>query len=131
MGNTAEKEIIGVLDEYALSLNSARYDSIAEFYTEDGILMPQGYKTFSKADFLKNRSGDFLERTDFRIEYTIEDTVLDENYAFVTAIAKTSSKNFSTGDISKKTSRDFFVLRKGDENWKIYRYMFNTLSLEC
>lgn len=129
MGNNAEKEIAGVLHEYAFSLNSAQCDSIAEFYTEDGQLMPEGHKTFSKADFLKNRSGNFLKRTDFKIEYTVEETIVDGNYAFVTAVARTSTIN-STGNILNKTSRDFFVLRKSDENWKVYRYIFNKISLE-
>lgn len=125
MGNIAEKEILNILNEYAFSLNSAQYNSIAAFYTEDGQFMPEGFKTISRGDFLKNRSGNFLKSTDFKIDYTIENTFVNNNYAFVSAVASTSTRDFSTGEISVKTSRDFFVLRRDDDNWKIYRYMFN------
>jgi ketosteroid isomerase-like protein len=125
--NNYEKEITKLLSDYALSLNSAQVDLIPAFYAEDGLFMPDGIKKISKSDLLEKSTGNFLKQTDFKIEYTTEDIVMKDSYAFVLAAAKTSTKNLVTGDVSKKTSRDFFVLRKEGDEWKIYRYIFNNV----
>jgi ketosteroid isomerase-like protein len=127
MNNIEEKQIIKLLQEYAFLLNSAHIDLIPTFYTEDGLFMPDGLKNLTRLDITKRTSGNFLKKINFKIEYTAKSIVVQDSYAFVLAAAKTSTKNALTGDINEKTSRDFFVLRKESDNWKIYRYMFNNV----
>jgi ketosteroid isomerase-like protein len=125
MSNNEEKEIIKVLQEYASSLNAIQIDLIPEFYAEDSIFMPDGLKTLTKSAITEIAASGFLKRTGFKIIYTIEHIAVNGEHAFVQATAKTSTKNVLTGDISEKTSRDFFVFCKEGTKWKIYRYIFN------
>ncbi|WP_286841926.1 MULTISPECIES: YybH family protein [Sphingobacterium] len=128
MGNLAEKEITSILQEYANSINTARTDMISSFYTEDGLFMPEGFKTLAKAQLLFKRSGNFFERKEFNITYAIENISIDTDYAFVAAAASTSTKDVVSDIVSEKKSQDFFVFRKEAGQWKIFRYMFNNLS---
>ena len=125
METNKEKQIIRLLDEYAAALRSGASELIPAFYAEDGLFMPNSLKSFSKADIIRTTSGHFLKTSDFKIEFTAKNIVVEDNYAFVSAIAETSTRDSLTGNVTSNTTRDFFVLRKTDEDWKIYRYMFN------
>lgn len=128
MEKIAEKEINDVLIAYADSINTAQTDAISSFYTEDGLFMPAGFKTLAKAQLLFKRSGNFFERKTFKIAYAVENILIDADYAFVSAAARTSTKDVVSDIISEKTSRDFFIFRKEAGNWKIFRYLFNNVS---
>jgi len=125
METNKENQIIKLLDEYASALSAGAIELIPGFYAEDGLFMPNSLKNFSKSDFLIKSSGIFLKTTAFKIKYAVKSIVMDDNYAFVSAIAETSTRDSLTGNVTPNTTRDFFVLRKTDDDWKIYRYMFN------
>lgn len=125
METNKEKQIIKLLNQYAFALSAGASELIPAFYAEDGLFMPNNLKSFSRADIIIKSSGHFLKTSDFKIEYTAKNIVVEDNYAFVSASAKTSTKDSLTGKITSNTTRDFFVLRKTDDGWKIYRYMFN------
>jgi ketosteroid isomerase-like protein len=125
MENQIENQIAEVLKGYALAINDAQTASIAAFYSEEGLFMPEGFKTLTKQDLYPEKSSNFLRKTDFKIEYTIEKIEVEENFAFVSVTAKTSKKQSATNDAVMKQTRDLFVLRKEEGSWKIYRYIFN------
>lgn len=125
METNKENHIIRLLDDYAAMLSTGASELIPSFYAEDGLFMPNKLKSFSKSDIIITTSGSFLVESDFEIEFTDKNIVIEGNYAFVSAIAKTSSRDSLTRKITSNTTRDFFVLRKIDNEWKIYRYMFN------
>jgi len=119
--------IRNTLTDYAKTLNTADNAAIPGFYTTDGKFMPEGYKTVKSFDLLKTNAG-FLHDYNFKIEYSFQDITIDNQLAFVLADAKTSQKDPVTGIVFDKLSRDFFVLKKIDEHWKIYRYLFNNVK---
>jgi ketosteroid isomerase-like protein len=119
--------IRNTLTDYAKTLNTADNAAIPGFYTTDGKFMPEGYKTVKSFDLLK-LNPHYLSDSNFTIDYSIEDITIDNQLAFVIADAKTSQKDPVTGIILARQSRDFFVLKKIDEQWKIYRYLFNNVK---
>jgi ketosteroid isomerase-like protein len=119
--------IRNTLTDYAKTLSAADKAAIPGFYTNDGKFMPEGYKTLNSVDLLKTNTG-FLKNYNFKIEYSIQDITIDKQLAFVLADAKTSQKDPETGMVFVTKSRDFFVLKKIDEKWKIYRYLFNNVK---
>lgn len=125
MKNQVENQIAELLEGYALAINGAQTKSIAAFYAEEGLFMPEGFKTLTKLDLSREKSSNFLRKTDFKIEYTIEKIEVEDNFAFVSATAKTSKKESVTNDAVIKQTRDLFVLRKEESSWKIFRYVFN------
>lgn len=126
MENQVEHQIAEVLKGYALAINGTQTASIPTFYSKEGLFMPEGFKILTKLDLSSERSSEFLKKTDFKIEYTIETIDVEGNFAFVSATAKTSKKGKATHDVVIKQTRDFFVLRKEESSWKIYRYIFNS-----
>jgi hypothetical protein len=89
--------------------------------------MPDYTQTLTKSDLLqKGRS--YLSKTRFHISYAIQDVTLKDEYAFVQATAQTRTVNPHTNTEVSKTSRDLFVLRKEQNEWKIFRYMFNNVK---
>lgn len=125
MENQVENQIAELLKGYALAINDAQTASIAAFYSEEGLFMPEGFKTLTKQDLSPKKSSNFVRKTDFKIEYTIEKIEVEDNFAFVSATAKTSKKESATNDAVINQTRDFFVLRKEECSWKIFRYVFN------
>jgi len=116
--------VLNLLTDYANALNAANTALIPSFYTEEGQLMPDGLKNLTKKDLLRN-SQKFFKQISFQIAYAAPDTIIDGNYAFVQTTAKTTTKNLRVNKIEDQTTRDFFVLRKENEDWKILRYIFN------
>jgi ketosteroid isomerase-like protein len=114
----------GLLRAYAEALNSATTALIPSFYTQDGLFLPQGSKALTFTD-LPQRSVSFFKKVRFYIDYSLKDIAVDKGYAFVEATAKTRTTDLATNQELTQTSRDFFVLRKEQEEWKIYRYIFN------
>lgn len=123
-----EKEIVmNVVRDYARALNEANADLIPGFYTEDALFMPDGTNTINRSDLELPKNGSFLKKNKFNIKYSSENIVVEDEYAFVNVVAETSIENSVSGGSLKKTSRDFFVLRKENNSWKIFRYMFNNV----
>jgi ketosteroid isomerase-like protein len=117
---TVEKLLLRLAD----ALNSGDISSIPSFYTEDGIFMPDGFKVLTQ-DKLSKSGNSYLKRTRFKITFFIQDIIVNEGYAFVDATAETQTIDPVKNKLVLTTSRDFFVLRRINGEWKIYRYMFN------
>ncbi|HSJ69796.1 MAG TPA: nuclear transport factor 2 family protein [Anditalea sp.] len=117
-----------LLSEYAGALNSADTAIIPSFYAKDGLFMPNGYNDLS-FDNLLDKSKGFFKKVRFHIEYTLPETEITGDYAFVKTIAKTTTTDLELEGEVKQMSRDFFVLRKEKEDWKIYRYIFNNIKV--
>jgi ketosteroid isomerase-like protein len=129
MNNQEEKTTIeNVLADYAQVLNTAKTDAIASFYTPDGVLFPEGVAKGLKPAQLAGTCIAFFTNNEFSISYALEAFSVDGPYAFVEAKAATSCKDLKSGNVTDKTSKDFFVLKQQEGAWKIYRYIFNTIA---
>lgn len=127
MSTQTEKEAVKrLIDTYAQALNAADSVSIPQFYTIDGQFIPEGTK-LTPARELKAKGEGYFKEADFHIDYSIQSIVMDGGYAFVNATAKTASTNHKTKREASHISQDFFVLRKEQEEWKIFRYLFNNV----
>lgn len=125
-----EKEIIiSRVNDYAKTINLAKTELIGDFYTDDALFIPDNYKSITARELKNNSRKGFLNKTDFTISYSAEDVVLAGDFAFVTAVAETSVKDSETKLNVLKTSQDFFVFKKVDNEWKIFRYLFNNVKI--
>jgi len=124
MGNIQVENLIG---EYAAALNAAKVEMIPAFYTTDAVFMPENTGKLTKAELLKIGQA-FLTKNRFQISYSIQDITVKDGYAFVQAKAQTKTVIPNSNTEVSKTSQDFFVLRKEQTDWKIFRYMFNNVK---
>jgi uncharacterized protein (TIGR02246 family) len=115
--------VTALIKAYGEALSSGNAKAIGEFYTADGAILPDGYKTVQKKQ-LDQISGKFLKNTNFKINYQTENVAINGEYAIVESVAATSSSPSNNKPVNK-TTRDLFILRKTEGSWKIYRYIFN------
>jgi ketosteroid isomerase-like protein len=123
-GKTAAE---GFIRSYADALNGLNDTPIAQFYSNEGQMMPEGYKTISYSSLQGKENRGYLKKSAFQINYSFVDTAVDGDYAFIHADASVSTTDSISGIRTTKTTRDFFVLRKEVQGWKILRYIFNNL----
>jgi len=129
MNTQEEKQTVErFITAYAEVLNTANRDLIPTFYAKDSLFMPNKMKTLSGHDLRTTTTGGFFKKVSFHIDYSVNDIAVDDRFAFVQALAIATTTDLLTREQSAKTSRDFFVLRKDDGEWKIYRYMFNNVK---
>ncbi|MDO7848610.1 nuclear transport factor 2 family protein [Hymenobacter sp. M29] len=115
-----------LLIQYAEALNAANPALLPALYTTDGVFMPDGV-TSLPAGTLPGKGENFFAKTRFHISYAVEDVTVGGEYAFVQATARTATTDLATGQQVARTSREFFVLRQESQDWKIYRYLFNSV----
>ncbi|WKL49256.1 nuclear transport factor 2 family protein [Flavobacterium pectinovorum] len=125
---TKEKETIStILGNFAQVLNNGETKALADFFDRNAIFIPDGMKKIIDGNQLGKMSNGYLKRSDFKISYVIKDIIIENQFAFVEAFATTIENRISDLNPVQKRSIDFFVLKKEDENWKIYRYIFNNV----
>jgi ketosteroid isomerase-like protein len=122
-----QQTVVNVLNRFATVLTSSNIKKLPGFFSEDAVFMPNETTTIS-GQALQQPSGNFFDKSEFKITFSIKGIVVDLPYAFVQATATATIIARSTGEASEKTTRDFFVLRKTEKEWKIYRYIFNTIN---
>ena len=118
-----------LLAQYAEALNAADTARLPSLYTADGLFLPDGRPPLP-ADALPGNAESFFAKTRLHISYAVEDVTVGGGYAFVQATARTATTDLATGREVARTSRDFFVLRQENQDWKIYRYVFNSVRGE-
>lgn len=129
MSYQEEKEIVtDVLGRYAQVLNAADAASIPEFYSEDGLFIPDSMNVVYKRSDLEALGDTFLKESGFTIAYEIQNIIIDDTYAFVEALATTSGRGLFKDNGINKASIDLFILKRTDGGWKIYRYIFNNVK---
>jgi ketosteroid isomerase-like protein len=115
-----------LLAHYAEALNAANTALLPALYTTDGVFMPDGVAPLP-ASALSGKGSSFFANSRFHISYAVEDVTVSGEYAFVQATARTATTSLATGREVARTSQDFFVLRQEAQDWKIYRYLFNSV----
>lgn len=114
----------GLVVKYADAVNAADRKTIASLYSEDGLFMPEGMGSLTRDD-LSKKGKKKSSNIHFHLSYDINDIVISNQYAFVIAHATTNIVNLKKDTQITRSSRDFLVLRKEGEEWKVFRYIFN------
>lgn len=115
------------IQKFAAALNLGNSEAILSFYSKDAVFMPDGFKTLKKNQIGRSKLNQLIVRN-FKIQFDHVKIATDDNFAFVEAVAITSEDNVVDELKLEKISRDFFVFRKEECDWKIYRYIFNNVS---
>lgn len=126
MDNSNDKAAVqNLLIIYSKALNSADTDLLANVYSNKGIFMPLGFHNLSGKEEIKRSAVRFFKHRQMNISFAIQDITFDGIYAFVQATSSNTVQHHPTGSVTNNSAKDFFVLRKEMQEWKVYRYMFN------
>lgn len=123
--NNTKIAVQKVIENHVNILNNAAVDKLYTCYSKDAIFTPDGHQKLYYSDIANLKSGRSLKNCQFEISYEFEELDIDNNYAFVNAVAITKTKVKNT--VTSKKSNDFFVLKLVGTEWKIYRHTFNNV----
>ncbi|MBG6234031.1 ketosteroid isomerase-like protein [Pedobacter sp. CAN_A7] len=123
MSTQIEKSTVEqLISSYAEAVNKGNRQAISAFYTQDGLLIPEGFKPVPQG----NSNDKYFANTGVQIGFTVKEVIVEGNYAFVEAQANTKLTDLKNNQELKRKTRDLFILRNTDGDWKIFRYIFNS-----
>jgi uncharacterized protein (TIGR02246 family) len=121
----SEDRIRAVLKTYQHALNTDDVTLAVSCYTSDGVFMPTTLPT-SVGAALTEAYAQTFEAIHLDVEFTIDEIVVVSD---AVAYALTRSNGIQTvrasGQQSKESNREVFILHAVEGQWKIARYMFN------
>ncbi|GGC68528.1 hypothetical protein GCM10011387_22430 [Pedobacter quisquiliarum] len=113
-----------LISAYQKAVNDKDAAAISAFYTSDGSLLAEGFKSIAQA-----KAGEsYFLKADVNINFSIKEVTVEGSYAFVEARAKTKIKDLKSNIELNKNTRDLFILKNTEGDWKIYRYIFNSFQ---
>ena len=122
---TSKTAIEELLEAYSLALKAANARMLGSLYAADGLFMPDRARPLKGTAEIENAAQKYLAQKQVHIKFTVTDLVLKEPFAFVQATSTCAVQSLTTGKVVNKNGKDFFVLCKKMQAWKVYRYMFN------
>lgn len=115
-----------LLDDYSRALTDGNAASLASLYYVDAEFMPDGHPTIRGARQIKRSAEAFFQTRTLKAEFSLNDLVFERDFAFVQSTATIETDRDQGKSFPTKT-RDFFVLQRQAEDWKIFRYIFNKI----
>lgn len=116
---------------YFAAFGAGDLESILGHYADDGMFLPPGGETVTGHDALRASYVETLRR--IRIvpggQSSAEDVVQLGDFAWVRTDSRASVRNLETGETSPGRFREVFLLRRVANDWKIWRYTFNTIAV--
>lgn len=113
-----------LISAYAEAVNTGNREAIAALYTEDGVLLPEGFTSVPQG----RGSGRYFTKLSVNIEFLVKEVVIEGSFAFAEAEASTRLTDLSVNREVNKTTRDLFIFKNTEGDWKIYRYIFNSTN---
>ncbi|WP_166444680.1 YybH family protein [Dyadobacter bucti] len=115
-----------LLNDYAKALIDGDAATLASLYCNDGEFMPDGFATIRGAQQIHSGAQRFFQTQSLKAEFLLKNLAVERDFAFAESIATVTTENNQGQSIAVKT-RDFFVVRREAEDWKILRYIFNKI----
>ena len=119
------EEIRNLIQTYERGLNEASLDLVRTVYADDAIFIGQPVPTATGIEEIVALYADLFSKLYFKVQFDIQEIELSGDLGFVrtqshgTIVPKGQDPEGSEGN------REVFVVKKIDDKWKFYRYIFN------
>lgn len=123
-----KEQIEKLLMTYKESLNTSDAEKAVGLYTKDGIFMPSEAPSAIGSERINGAYEYVFSQIQLKIEFYIEEIVIDGSFAFATTTSKGSTLIHASGVTVPEENRELFVFEKENGEWKIARYMFNKMT---
>jgi len=121
-------DIRALLDSYQSALNSSDVDRIMPLYSEDGAFMPANKPTSVGQVQVKTAYQHVFKAIDLDIEFHIDEIERQGDIAFVRTSSDGEITLLNDNIVVKNNTRELFVMKRVNDEWKIHQYMFNKIS---
>lgn len=122
------KQIEQLLKSYFTALNNADAKTAVASYAKDGVFMPTEGPTATGLEQLKAAYRHVFGTIKLNVGFKIEEIVPNGDFAYAITSSDGEVTLLDKGTTIPNRSRELFVLKKTDGEWKIARYMFNSTS---
>jgi len=127
ISNSDDAKIRELIFAYQNTLNNEEIEKIPTLYSDQAIFMPPEIPAINGVEEITLTYEYLFSQFDFELEFDIKEVVISENFAYVISNSEGTIKSSETEEDSK--NQEIFILIKEKDNWKISRYMFNSLKL--
>jgi len=121
-------DIKALLKTYEQALNDGDVDKILSLYAKDGVFMPSEKPTTVGQAQVKVAYQHVFNDLDLDIGFNIDEIERHGDIAIVRTVSDGQIKLLKKNITVKNHTRELFVLKRINKDWKIYRYMFNSMS---
>ncbi len=128
ISNSDEAKIRELISVYQIALNNEEIEKIPTLYSEQAIFMPPEIPAINGVEEIVHTYEYLFSQFDFELEFDIKEVVISENFAYVLSNSEGTITLESSDTEETSKNQEIFILIKEGDNWKISRYMFNSLS---
>lgn len=126
--STEKAAIEKLLFSYRDALNASDVNKVLPLYSNDGVFMPSNAPSAVGKEQVKGAYEFVFKTIQLRIEFYIDEIVVDGDFAFARTTSKGTTFIHTNGQTVPEENRELFVLQKSNDGWKIARYMFNKMK---
>ncbi len=121
-----EAKIRELISVYQIALNNEEIEKIHTLFSNQAIFMPPDIPAIKGVKEIVLTYEYLFSQFDFELEFDVKEVVVSENFAYVLSNSEGTIESSETEETSK--NQEIFILIKEGDDWKISRYMFNSLS---
>ncbi len=121
-------DIRSVIKLYEKALNGSDVNEVIKLYAQEGVFMPSGKPTSVGHSQVTKAYQHVFKALDLDVTFHFDEIVRNGDLAFVRTTSDGKIKLLEKNSTISNQSRELFVMKRINENWKIYRYMFNEVS---
>jgi len=123
-----EAKIRELISVYQIALNNEEIEKIPTLYSDQAIFMPPDVPAINGVEEIGLTYEYLFSQFDFELEFDIKEVEISENSAYVVSNSEGTITLESSETEETSKNQEIFILIKEGDNWKISRYMFNSLS---
>jgi len=124
-----EAKIRELISGYQIALNNEEIEKIPTLYSKQAIFMPTDVPAIKGVEEIVLTYEYLFSQFDFELEFDIKEVAIAENFAYVLSNSEGTITLESNETEETSKNQEIFILIKEGGDWKISRYMFNSLSL--
>ena len=122
-----EAKIRELISVYQIALNNEEIEKISTLYSKQAIFMPPEIPAINGVEEIVLTYEYLFSQFDFELEFDIKEVVISENFAYVLSNSEGTITLESSGTEETSKNQEIFILIKEGDDWKISRYMFNSI----
>jgi len=122
-----EAKIRELISGYQIALNNEEIEKISTLYSEQAIFMPTDVPAIKGVEEIVLTYEYLFSQFDFELDFDIKEVVISENFAYVLSNSEGTITLESSGTEETSKNQEIFILIKEGDDWKISRYMFNSI----
>lgn len=123
-----KSDIKTLLKSYEKALNGSNVDKVLQLYAKDGVFMPSGKPTSRGQAQVRTAYQHVFKDIDLDVSFHIKEIEWHGDMAFVRTVSDGKIKIIKSNTTVDNNTRELFVMKRIDSDWKIYRYMFNKMT---